>query len=380
MALTADIVRPSDLTARDREAWAALRSTHPDFANPLLSPEFAVAVGTVRPDAVVAVLRRGGKAVGVLAHHRRPGGFARPIGAPFSDYHAVISGPEPGFTGAEALAAARIETYAYSSLLDPHGLFGPQAEMTATHLVAVEDTPEAYLEGRRALSAKHFKNWRRLESKAQREIGPFRLGYDHDEAAFQLLLDWKRRQLDETGRHDFLKVGLWTERLMRDLFARRDGAVPSLMLTLWAGDRLMAGHFGLREGPVFHPWLASMNPEMRPYSPGQAFLSQAVRAMPQLGLKVLDLGGGHDHYKAPFASRQGSAAVGVARASARSGAAAELMSAAAIRLAGPAKAASIRRRLDHIAQVELSLGGRMRGVARAFGAKAMGARELGADA
>lgn len=381
MNLTADILRPSDLTLSDLGAWADLRASHPDFASPLLSPGFAHAVGGVRADAAVAVFRRAGTVVGVLAHHRRPGGTARPIGAPFSDYHAMITGPAPGFDAVEAIRAAGLTTYAYSGLLDPHALFPAPETTSPTHQVVVDSTPEAYLEGRRARSPKHFKNWRRLEGKAEREIGALSLRSDNDPAAFQLLIDWKRDQLRRTGRHDFLVPHAWTDRLLRRLFEGQDGDVPGLMLTLWAGDQLMCGHFGVREGAVFHPWLASMSPELKAYSPGQAFLSQAVRAMPTLGLETLDLGGGHDHYKAPFASRQGVAGQGCARAAGvRPAAVGRLFGAAADRLGRRETLASMHRRFDHIAQVELSLGGRVRGLALALAAKGPGARASRAEA
>ena len=104
--LQADILRPSDLSRSDHAAWSADRDATTAFRSPLLSAEFALAVGEVREDAAVAVFRRRGAPIGFLAHHRRPGGLARPIGSPWSDYHALISGPDGAIDGAEALRAA----------------------------------------------------------------------------------------------------------------------------------------------------------------------------------------------------------------------------------------------------------------------------------
>src|ERR1700761_3089936 len=89
--LEAEIVHPAELSRVDIAAWRRLQAAEPAFGSPLLGPDFAQAVGAVRPDARVAVYRRAGHAIGFLAHHRRPGGFARPIGAPFCDYHALVS-------------------------------------------------------------------------------------------------------------------------------------------------------------------------------------------------------------------------------------------------------------------------------------------------
>ena len=59
--------------------------------------------------------------------------------------------------------------------------------------------------------------------------------------------------------------------------------MTGLLLTLYAGDVLVGGHFGVMAAGVFHPWIASTNPELAALSPGQAFLDQAIRSMPALG-------------------------------------------------------------------------------------------------
>ena len=46
------------------------------------------------------------------------------------------------------------------------------------------------------------------------------------------------------------------------------------LLTLRAGERLVAAHFGVRSGAMFHPWLAGFDPELRSYSPGLIFMSR----------------------------------------------------------------------------------------------------------
>ena len=90
-----DIIRPEALSDAERDAWAAFQQATPAFASPLLSAGFTDLVGAVREDVAVAVARRDGQIVGFLPHHRRPFRFARPVGAPFSDYHAFVSAPDP---------------------------------------------------------------------------------------------------------------------------------------------------------------------------------------------------------------------------------------------------------------------------------------------
>jgi CelD/BcsL family acetyltransferase involved in cellulose biosynthesis len=364
--LTAELKRPDALTAREDAAWRAFCRATPAFRSPLTGPDFARAVARVRQDAAVAVLRDGGELVGFFAHHRRPGGVARPIGAPFSDRHAVITAADPGFSGPELLAAAGLDAFRFTGLLDPARLFGEAGPASHCHLVELDGPPEAHLEAVRAASPKKFKNYRRLEHKLEREVGELVLiGPDPSQDAFELLLAWKREQLYRTGLLDFLRSD-WTRLLMEQLFHTRDGELQGMLLTLRAGGRVVAGHFGVRQGAAFHPWIAATDPGLAHYSPGHVFLQRAIRAMPDLGLRTYDLSSGHDHYKAQYANLQVPIGEGVAFAP-RAGldARAPSVIAAAVRAAaGPCGEAVGRagRRLEQIAAVELTLPGRMMGV------------------
>lgn len=354
--LTAELKRPDALTAGEEEAWRAFCRATPAFASPLTGPEFARAVGRVREDATVAVLRDAGEVVGFFAHHRRPGGTARPIGTPFSDRHAVVTAPQPGFAGGELLSATDLNAFRFTGLIDPAELFGPGRAQGHCHLIELDGTAEAHLEAVRAASPKKFKNYRRLEHKLEREVGEVELiAPDRSQDAFELLLAWKREQLYRTGLLDFLRSA-WTRRLMEQLFHQRDGELQGMLITVRAGGRMVAGHFGVRQGETFHPWIAAADPGLAQYSPGHVFLQRAIRAMPGLGLRSYDLSSGHDHYKAQYANAQATISEGVAHA----------------RDAGPARiwapaatnglARRVGRRLEQIAAVELSLPGRVMGV------------------
>jgi CelD/BcsL family acetyltransferase involved in cellulose biosynthesis len=368
--LSAETYHPSELAEPDAVQWRALQAAYADFANPLLGPDFARAVGKVRDDARVSVFRRDGRVVGFLAYHLRPGGFVRAIGAPFSDYHALVA--EPGLSAEEALAAAGVAAFRFTGLVDPHGAF-EVASRGEAFAITLQGTAEDYLEALRAASPKRFKNYRRLDHKLDREVGELRIvAPDHDPAAFAQLIAWKRDQLTRTGVHDVLAAD-WPRRLMAELFETRGGPMRGLMINLYAGDRLAAGHFGVRIGGYYHPWIASTDPELAAWSPGQIFLSRAIAAMPDLGLSTYDLGASHEHYKRPYALNTRMIGEGLATAATPQGRVARLSEQAWI-LAGGVGAgpvARLRRRLDSIAAAELSLAGRARGLATAIAARAV---------
>ena len=366
--LDVETLHPRDLAEADLRLWRDMAAAEPAFDSPLLGPDFAHAVGVVRDDARVAVIRRGGQTVGFLPHHRRPGAMARAIGSPLSDYHGLVSRPEAGLTAAQVLGAADLTAFRYTGLIDPYGVFG-QGEQKTAHVIGLDGTDaETYLEAVRAASPKKIKNWRRLDSKLEREMGTIELvAADRSREAFDQLIAWKREQLERTGVHDFLRPD-WTRNLMLDLFQKQAGSFQGLMINLYAGGELVSGHFGVRLGGVYHPWIASTNPAYGEWSPGQIFFMRAIAAMPGLGLHRYDLGPGHDHYKGAYALSQIQIGEGTATAATMAGRMASsldgVMALAGSRGAGPV--GRLSRRMDAIASVELTMGGRMRGLVDAF--------------
>lgn len=369
--LTADTFHPADLGAADVDAWRALCACEA-YDSPLLGPDFAQAVGRVRDDARVTVWRDGAQAVGFLAHHRRPGGLARPIGAPLADYHALIS--VAPLDVSSALGTAGLAAYRFSGLLDPAGAFdGFAGSPRDGFLIELVGSADDYWEALRAASPKRFKNYRRLDHKLEREGGEIVIvAPDPDPTAFETLIAWKRAQLARTGGQDFLGAP-WTQRLLRELFERRDGEFRGLTINLYVGGKLVAGHFGVRCGPIFHPWIAATDPDAASWSPGQVFLSRAISAMPGLGLTRYDLGPGHEHYKRPYASTTRTVTVGLVWADNPAGRRAQLAEQAwtLAGARGEGAVARLRRRLDAIATVELSLSGRARSLAGALASRAL---------
>lgn len=359
---------PAQLSASDILAWRALCASRPGLDSPLLGPDFARAVGAVRTDARVAVWRQDDEAVGFLAYHHRPGGYARPIGAPLSDYHGPVSSRP--LDVAAGLAQVGIHAYRFSGLVDPDGLLADAyAGQASAWVIELDQSAEDYLEALRARSPKRFKNLRRLSSKITRELGPLRLSApETDPQAFHALLRWKQEQIARTGVHDFLAPS-WTRALLENFMSSPTGELQGLMICLYAGDRLLAGQMGVRVGAVFHPWIASVDPQMSEWSPGHLFLLQAIGAMPSLGLETYDLGASHDHYKKPYALGARTIHSGTLASGGARGAGERLWTLCGAQGSGPV--GRLRRRLDVICASELTLSGRARGLADAFARRSL---------
>lgn len=370
--LAAETLHPRDLAEADARAWRALCAATPAYGSPLFGPDFARAVGRVRDDARVTLWRDGQRLAAAFAYHRRPGGLARAIGAPLSDYHALVRAPDADLPAAKALEDAQLSAWRFNGLIDPFDTFADfTAQSQDAYVIRIDGDAGAYLEALRAASPKRFKNYRRLDHKLAREVGPITvIAADPSRAAYEQLLAWKRDQLHRTGAHNFFHGG-WTQTLFDRFFDEGEGPLRALTINLYAGGRLVAGHFGVRLGDAFHPWIASADPELAAWSPGQVFLGRAIAAMPEAGLKVYDLGPGHAHYKAPYARDTVRIGEGLATADNPAGRAAraseQVWAAAGARRGG--LVGRLRRRLDHIASVELTLRGRALGVADAVAAQ-----------
>jgi CelD/BcsL family acetyltransferase involved in cellulose biosynthesis len=367
--LEAELVHPGALAPTDVAAWRAMQAAEPAFASPLLGVDFAKAVGAVRQDARVAVYRRGGQTIGFLAHHRRPGGFARPIGAPFCDYHGLVSARDAALGAAEALQAARLGALRLTGLIDPFDGFGEAVKTRMpAHRIVLAGTSKAYLDALWAGSGNRLKNYRRYRRSLEKAAGLIRVvGDDRDPQAFETLIGWKREQFVRTGLHDFLAVP-WAAALMRGMFAERGETFGGQMLSLYAGDNLVAAHFGARQGGWFHPWISAYDPDLAAHSPGTVHQVEAIGAMSGLGLTTYDLGPGEDHWKSQFTNDNEEVGAGLAVAPNFAGALARSSDQfwAIPPLRDAALVGRVRNRLDQIAALELTLGGRMQGAAYAL--------------
>jgi len=370
--LVVDIIHPCALAPTDQAAWRALQAATPALGSPLLGPDFAQAVGAVRKDARTAIWRDArGAPKAFFAYHHRPQGFGRPIGAPFGDYHALVSGDGLGLDATAVLAATKLKAFRLLGLVDPFGVFGGAdlAHHMAYRIVLQPgDAGLAHLDGLKASSVNRFKNFRRYSKRLEHAFGPLRLvAEDLDASAFERLLAWKRLQLARTGLHDFLRPA-WVGTLMRRLFETSGDAAGhrfgGLMINLYAGDHHVAGHFGVRLGGWYHPWIGATAPNLEAHGAGFVHQWKAVEAMGSLGLHTYDLGPGSDHWKRLFSADVVEVATGLITAPTLGGRLAragdQLWTTPPldrISLTG-----RVRNRLDQIATIETAWSGRAQGV------------------
>ena len=365
-----DVMNPDRIDSGLRQAWIEL-ARECGLTTPLLHPDFAILMGHVRKDVRIVCAFDGNRLAAVLPIHHRPGGLARPLGAPFADVQGVISAGGFSMPLNTLFDKAGIRALHFDAAADPHGRLGDLAEAEPLHAMRVDGDLDTVLESQRALHAKRFKNHRRLARQLEHERGQVELvAPDRDEGAFAGLLGWKRAQYQRTGRHDVL-APRWASELMQTLFREGQGEVQGLMVTLRVEGRVAAGLYGIRAGRDYNPWIAAFDPEFAPWSPGQLILHELMEKMPDLGLTRVDLAGGHDHYKKYYANAHEKMRTGLVTASGLARAHTRVARlpwtlGEAIPGSVSRQVARLHRRAELVASSELDWRGRLNGMWRAI--------------
>ncbi|WP_429912209.1 GNAT family N-acetyltransferase [Glycocaulis sp.] len=371
--LRCETIKIEALTAQDQHAWTAM-ALATGLASPLLHPEFAQAVSTTRNDVEIALFRDAKGLAAVFAYHRRPGGFARPIGSAFSDIHAILRRQDVETRDEELLALAGLSRARFAALFTPDKPPAAGLEPVGPSRAAVRrSTATALIAELQAEHPKRFKDFRRRLRKLETEHGEVQLAVSSDPATLDELIGWKRLQYRETGRHDVL-APRWTAKMMHTLFVREGGAVSGKLYTLRVDGRLIAAEYGPQGHGTFHPWLAAYDPEMAAYSPGHLLVYLLLSRMEEFGLTRYEMGTGHEDYKRYFTNHRSALYSGLARAphfEEKLREAAAQLAQASLALCGQrvrTLGERIHSRIDHIASAETSAAGRWAGLTRAAGA------------
>ncbi|MEP4050840.1 MAG: GNAT family N-acetyltransferase [Litorimonas sp.] len=362
------VQQAAQMSAIDWTAWADMRAQNPDLRSPYFHPDYTRLLAELRPDVrIVCQYDADGSPVAFLPIQGQR--FARPVGAPMSDYHAIIS-DRNDVTYDSLLSNSGIGAYHYSCATDVKRLRHPQILSTnETAAIDIPTSAEAWRAERDGSYRRHLKSNRRRTRKAEENIGPKRVElFSRDIDVYASLLKWKREKFAQTGKYDVLSAD-WTQALIRTLWER--GAKADLrcdMHALYFGDQLAAIDLGLSDGDVFHSWMVAYNDELSEYAPGIQLLEGLIDASPETGYRRIDMGEGLDGYKRHYASASREVVSGLVPIAGAAGRLSRLYAATERWGVGPLRDApgKLRRRYSQIAACEDGTRGRVRHMVAAF--------------
>ena len=121
-------------------------------------------------------------------------------------------------------------------------------------VIDLTDGFAAYQEKLRAKSSKSCRELARKTRNLEREAGELRFVVDsRDMAGLRALMGWKSDQYRRNGWADVFDRP-WIVDLVDYLFSTHSDQFGGLLSLLYAGETLVAAHFGLRAGHVLAHW------------------------------------------------------------------------------------------------------------------------------
>ncbi|CAL9625991.1 GNAT family N-acetyltransferase [Streptomyces sp. enrichment culture] len=311
-----DVVRPREMTPEDLARWDELQAMVPGpaAANPFMSAHFARAVDGTRPDTRVAVVRRDGEPVAYFPYQRGRFGHGSALAMGVSDHQGAVVHPRESLDPRKLLEACSLSSWEFNHLSGEQRLFVPHATGRFTSPV-IDLTPGfAHYEAElRSRSRSFLKGARAQERRLSRHLGPVRLVHDErDPDALSALLAWKSAHYRRTGRRDPFAQP-WIDQLVRHLAITTHPECRGVLSVLYAGERPVAAHFGLRSRTVFCCWFPSYDRALATYSPGRILFLHMIEAAASSGIRLFDFGRGDAAYKDSFKTGHVSVHEGVLR-------------------------------------------------------------------
>jgi CelD/BcsL family acetyltransferase involved in cellulose biosynthesis len=288
------------MTARHAGIWRELQNSNEELSNPCFSPEFTQALAAVRDDVEVAFVQRGGEGevVAVFPYQRRRAGRAIPVGGIVSDYHGLICRPGFGCNPQELLKACNLVAWDFDRLLGSQRCFSAYHKLCEPSAqIDLAEGYESYVAQRRAAGTHQIKRYEYMTRRLERAFGPlYFVAHSSDSSALKQVLDWKSQQYRQSGWKDLFATA-WGRGLVRQIQACQSAGFAGMLSLLYAGERLVAGHIGMRSDSVWHYWFPSYDRRFAKYSPGLILLLKMAQTAEKLGLRTIDLGTGMSLYK-----------------------------------------------------------------------------------
>lgn len=269
--------------------WLDLRRTNPALDSPYFHPKFTGIIAWARPNVELAVIGDGNGIGAMLPFQRMPGDIGVPAGEHLSDYQGLICAPGFECDPRKLMKQCGLIAWDFDHLLTSQESFEPfHLSIEPSPQIDLSNGFDAYARSHTGLFKAHRNNMRRLE----RDHGSLHfVPCSADPAAMKQLLAWKSQQYQSTGVRDVL-ADPWVTSVLHEIHRTQDRDFAGTLSLLYAGDRMVAAHFGMQSRTVWHYWFPAYDPEFAPYSPGTILLLKMAEYAPKSGIGIIDLGKG----------------------------------------------------------------------------------------
>ncbi|MFZ4527269.1 MAG: GNAT family N-acetyltransferase [Undibacterium curvum] len=300
------IISFSELDAGLISSWHRLQQTAAVYDSPYFHPRFSQLVAQQRADARLLVMEEAGQVTGLFPYHQLAGQQLNFIGEGLSDYQGVLHAPDVTFPMSDLLRAMGKSYLAFDHVPAVMQEFASHAWTGSRSLCLNLDGGYAAY-GARLAATREAGLLKKVETNARKlgqRVGDVRFEFSSVDAAdFQALLDGKSQQFVRTlGPQADIFAIAWIRQLMEGIQAQRGSDFAGVLSVLYAGDKLVAAHFGMRSANTLHYWFPWYDTQFGEYSPGLILLARCAEYGAAEGITLIDLGRGEQAYKQRFAT------------------------------------------------------------------------------
>ena len=290
-----EVIPGGELTAELARRWREILATDPAYASPYVCPEFTAAAAAVRSGVFVGLLWEGGEVAGFFPF-LRTGEEGTVVAEGVCDYQAVVVAPGVAWTAADLLRGCGLRSWYFTYLAAGQEPLRPfHRQILSCAFMDLSGGYGAWERERRAAGSSLVKDTGRRRRRLEREAGPLRFElHTPDPAVLRRLMAWKSGQYLRTGKTDWFAIP-WVAALVERLHTVQVPGFAGVLSALWAGDELVAAHFGLRSREVWHWWYPAYDRRFATCSPGLVLDLAMAESAEALGVTRIDLGRVCDH-------------------------------------------------------------------------------------
>lgn len=286
--------------------WQQLQSVSTVYRSPYYHPQYSQIIADARPDVRILVIEDAGQVIGFFPYHKTNRFRADVIGGGLTDYQGPICSFQYHLPVGEMLKAMGVAYMGFNHMPQERHDFSACAWSHSRSLTLnLEGGFAAYaqrLNDKRDASL--LKKVETNERKLARKFGALSFTMDSRSATeFDALLAGKSAQFTRTlsAEHDIFATP-WIRDVVYGIFSQHNTDFGGILSSLYAGDKMIAAHFGMRSGPILHYWFPWYDTDYAEFSPGLILLASCTREAQAHQIELIDLGRGEQAYKQRFAT------------------------------------------------------------------------------
>ena len=234
--------------------WNEIQEANSDTRSPFFCPEFVMSLGRHRNDIYAAVLKEKNETIGFFPYKLGPNRIAKPLD--MCDYQGVIADRSQKISFPEILQQCHLLAYDFPNLL------ATQAQESHVKIFLRKESPlvrlnrnfESYLSNLSKAYPQRVSHLKNGIRQLERDVGPLRfIGDLREENVLKQILKWKEEKFNNSK-----SFPSWVENFLRAIYLIEGKQFRGQLSALYAGNELLAAHFGMRFRGTLH-WLITLH-------------------------------------------------------------------------------------------------------------------------